>query len=115
MAYCNLKKVRRTLYSGSDDCASLLRKINNNSFIEFLDGVREGAGSLVRDRGFSKIARLETLKGIIFQESSDKTGVKNEDILKKIIIAQKLVADIKSINRDLGLIVREIEKGRGSV
>lgn len=113
MAYCNLKKVKRTLRSGADDCASLLRKINNNNLIDFLDNVRDGAGSLIRDRGFSKIAKLETLKGIIFQESSDKSSIKNEDIVKKIVVAQKLAVDIKNINKDLDLIIREIEKGRG--
>lgn len=113
MAYCNLKKVKGALCAGSDDCSSLLKKINNEAFIEFLDNIREGAGSLVRDRGLSKIARLETLKGIIFQESSEKSGVNNKEIVKKILIAHKLAIDIKNINGDLGRIMREIERGRG--
>lgn len=113
MAHCNIKNVKKTLVSGSRDCLSLLNKINNENFIAFLDEVRAGAGSLVRDRGLSKIARLETLKGIIFQESLTKNHSKNNEIVKKIIVAQKLVCDIRVINKDLEKIMREIKKGRG--
>jgi len=110
MAICDRKKIKKVIRSGSTDSASLLRKINNKDLIAVLNGIKSGSGDLVRSCGLSKLVMLEGLKGIIHLEASGEEPVSGDALLNKVLVAERLIREIRSLNRDLSTVVRELGK-----
>lgn len=111
MAYCDKRRINKHLRAGAVDSANLLLRINNKDLISFLNEVKDGAGDLIRARANSKLIRLETLKGVIYTESSGEDPVDDQALLSKVLVAERLIREIREMNRGLAVIMKEVAKG----
>lgn len=111
VAFCDRRRINKHLRAGAVDSANLLIRINNNDLISFLNEVKAGSGDLIRARANSKLIRLETLKGIIYIESSGEDSVTEQVFLSRVLVAERLIREIRQMNRGLAVIMKEVARG----